>query len=118
MARFETWLQADLKQLPVTVKLPGDAFSYDSGANRIGVEVYDGGQAVTLSGTVKANVIRPDGTTITVNGSKSTNKAYINLPSSAYTKTGRIEIYIKLYDGDDVTTLGACEGFIRQATTE
>ena len=118
MARFETWLQSDLTRLPNVVRLPNDTFSQDAMANRIGVKVYSDGEAVTLSGTVSANVIRQDGETITVSGSRSGNTAYVDLSSACYAVPGHLEIYLKLTDSGTVTTLGACEGTVMRSRTE
>ena len=108
---FETWLKADTNRLP-QVRDSGTMFTQDSGANLIGVEVYDGDTAVTLSGTVKAWIILPDGTTIQQNGSKSGNRAWVTLPNNAYTREGCISIFIKLINGNDITTLGGIEGVV------
>ena len=80
--------------------------------------VYSGGEAVTLSGTVSANVIRQDGETVTVTGSRSGNTAYVDLTSACYAVPGHLEIYLKLTDSGTVTTLGACEGTVMRSRTE
>lgn len=111
MAVFETWLKTDVNKLP-EVQKSATMFTQDSGANLIGVEVYDGDTAVTLSGSVKAWIILPDGTTIQQAGSKSGNKAWVTLPDSAYAQMGRICVFIKLIDGNNVATLGGVEGIV------
>lgn len=109
---FEYWIKSDLQHLPVVEDLCGTVFSQDNVANKIGVIVTDGGNAVSLSGTVRAWIIRGDGTTITVDGSKSGNMAWVTLPATAYAVTGRIGIYIKLLVGNDVVTLGGIESYV------
>lgn len=111
MAVFETWLKTDVKRLP-EVKKTATAFTQDSGANLIGVEVFDGDSAFTLSGSVRAWIILPNGETIQQNGSKSNNKAWITLPDSAYAQKGQIGVFIKLIDGNNVVTLGGIEGIV------
>lgn len=107
MAQIETWLKCDLKQ-PVTVKnASGTLFTNDKLGNKIGVEVFSDGVAVTVSGTVVGYCVLASGTVVTVAGSHTENKAYIVLPQSAYSVPGMINIIIKLDDGTQITTLGA-----------
>ena len=114
---FEYWMDVDLERLPAVETIRGRVFTEDSGANLIGVRVTDNGEPVTLSGTVKANIVKPDGTTITVTGSKSGNAAYVVLPSGAYALAGRIGVYLRLEDGGQVITLGGAEGYVKQSVT-
>lgn len=108
---FETWLKTDLQSLPEVKKL-NLLFSQDSGANKIGVEVFDGGIPATLVGNVVASVIRADGSTISINGSKSDNKAWVELTAACYTNVGQISVFLKLVNGSEVATLGGVEGFV------
>lgn len=118
MTRFEAWLTADLDALPQVIPLADEAFSRDAMANLLGVRVYKGGAPVTVPGTVKGYVILPDGSTITVDGGKRDNEAWVILPGSIYAIPGKISVYIKSVDGDSVITLGACQCVIRRALTE
>lgn len=114
MAVFETWLKNDLKK-PVSVKqLSGNLFSADNGGNLIGVEVTDDGSPASLSGSVYGYVIRADGATVVVQGSLSSNKASITLPTSCYAVVGQISIVIKV----GTTTVGACVGYVYRSTTD
>ena len=114
MAVFETWLKNDLKK-PVSVKqLSGNLFSADNGGNLIGVEVTDDGSPASLSGSVYGYVIRADGATVVVQGSLSSNKASITLPTSCYAVVGQISIVIKV----GTTTVGACVGYVYRTTTD
>jgi hypothetical protein len=108
---FEYWVDTDLKKLPTVRKLQ-NVFSQDSGANKIGVRVTDDGEEITLSGTVKASIVKPDGTTISVDGSKDGNKAWVILPSSAYSAVGRLGVFLKLLTGSDIATLGGIEATV------
>lgn len=110
---FEEWLDTDFSELPRVRTVLGRAFSEDSGANKFGVRVTDNGEPIVLSGTVRANIIKPDGTTIAQDGSKSQNKAWVILPSSAYSLSGKISIVLKLINGTEVATLGAFEIYVR-----
>lgn len=109
---FEHWIRSDLKKLPAVETLAGRAFSGDSGANKIGVVVTDGGEAVTLTGTVKAYIVRPNGTTIEATGDKSGNTAWVVLPEGAYAYAGKIGVFLKLINGTVVTTLGGVEAYV------
>lgn len=116
--RFEVWLETDMAALPNVVALPDDTFTADAQANKVGVRVTKAGQAVTVSGTIRGYVIKPDGSTINVTGSKSGNTAYVILPAIAYTTPGKITVIIKAVDGETITTLGACECVMHRALTE
>ena len=114
MARIETWLKCDLHSLVRVQELSGDLFTADNQANRIGVIVTDNGQPVQLTGGTVGYVIRPDEATVIVNGSISENRAWIDLPASAYVVEGPISIVIK----NSNTTIGACHGYMKRSTTD
>ena len=118
LPRFEVWLETDMAALPNVVALPDDTFTADAQANKVGVRVYKGEAPVEISGTIKGYIITPDNRTITVNGSKNNNEAYVILPASAYTTPGKIAVYIKCVDGDSTTTIGACQCMMHRAVTE
>ena len=109
---FEYWMQTDLQRLPEVKHLGGQVFSKDNGANKIGVEVLDGGEPITLSGTITANIILADGTTITAPGDKSGNRAWVVLPEAAYNVVGHIGIYLKRTSGTETATLGGVESYV------
>lgn len=111
---FETWLTSDLKKPLRVAELKGNLFSDDNGGNRIGVEVLDDGEPATLSGGVVGYIIRADGATIMVNGTAENNRAYIDLPASAYVVIGQVSIAIKVGS----TTVGACAGYVYPTTTD
>lgn len=114
MAVFETWLRNDLKKPMRVVELSGNLFSADNGGNLIGVEVLDGGQAASLSGSVNGYVIRADGATVLINGTLSGNRASIVLPASAYAVIGQVSIVIKV----GAVTVGACVAQVYRTTTD
>lgn len=118
LPRFEVWLETDMSALPNVVALPDDTFTADAQANKVGVRVYKGEAPVEISGTIKGYIITPDNRTITVNGIKNNNEAYVILPASAYTAPGKIVVYIKCVDGDSTTTIGACQCMMHRAVTE
>ena len=107
---FEYWMNARLDRLATVQITSGRAFNGDQGANLFGVKVEG---VSSLTGTVSANIVKPDGTTITQSGSKDGNKAWVVLPEAAYTVKGKIIIAIKLTNGTEVATLGAFEIYVR-----
>lgn len=110
---FEHWIQAELTEFPQIVHLSGDGFSQDDGGNLVGVRVTAGGAPATLSGTVKANIIRGDGSTIEATGSiQNTNEAYVELPVSAYTVLGHIGVYLRIETSSQTITLGGIETYV------
>lgn len=117
MARVETWIKTDLKQLLKVTPFPGDFFDDDAGANRILVELYNGGVPETVVGDVSGKIITADGQTKTVTGNKSTNKAWVFVPASAYSTPGFIGVYVKLTNNGVVTTIGAVEGMVAERVT-
>ena len=111
---FETWLRSDLKK-PLTVEcLEGTFFSGDNEGNLVGVEVFDDGSPASLSGGVTGYVVRADDVTVTISGTLTDNKAYIVLPSSAYTVPGFASIVIKV----STVTVGACVVYVYRSTTD
>ena len=118
MAQFEYWLTTDLKRGSSQVQvLHGQAFSQDNLGNRVGVVVKDGNAPATLSGTVTGYVIRADGGTVVVEGELDGNRAYIDLPESAYAVPGQIQIAIRLTSGSTKTVLGAMTAYVQRTAT-
>lgn len=122
MAQFETWVDTDLAKPVKVVHLGGNLFSQDCMSNLIGVNVFNNGQAASLSGTVTGYVVRADGQTVLVSGSSyvglTGNKATIKLPQSAYYVPGVVSIVIKLTTGSVITTLAAVTGVIYRTSTD
>lgn len=112
MPMFEYWLESDLREFPIIKSMHGVTFTQDSGDNKIGVVVTDGGEVVTLVGDVQAWIILPSGETIYVDGDKSGNRAWIVLPDDAYEEEGQISIFIKLINDEDKVTLGGIEAYV------
>lgn len=109
---FEYWISTDLEQLPSVKTVNGRVFTQDSKANKVGVKVNRNGEPVDLTGSVVANIILPDGSTITESGETDGNKAWIVLPDDAYRKVGQISVFLKLVNGTEVTTLGAVDAYV------
>lgn len=117
MAQLETWYKQDLKK-PLVVHRHADVFNQDSRGNLIGVEIYSDGEPVTLSGSIDGYCLLSDGTTVSAVGANRTgNKASILIPQTAYNVPGPITITIKNTDGNDITTLCAVVGLVRQSVS-
>lgn len=113
--QFETWLRTDMQKGVEVKPLKGNLFSGDVQGNLIGVEVYDGGDAVTLSGTVSGYIVRGDGATVVItNGTLSGNKASVVLTNECYSIVGTISIVVKV----DSVTVGACHGYVYRTSTD
>lgn len=118
MAMIETWVNQDLTAPVQVVYLPGNVFSQDNNGNLIGVNVFQGGEPATLSGTVSASVIRADGATVAVTGSLSGNQCSVVLPQSCYAVPGVLSIVIKLTSDGAVTTVGAVVANVYRSSTD
>lgn len=118
MAQFETWLKADLQRPPQMKSLCGAFFSQDHMGNLVGAEVTDGGQAVSLSGTVMGYIVRGDGSTVVVSGQRAGNRAWIELPEAAYAMPGMIQIAIRLREGNERAVLAACVATVQRTSTD
>jgi lysophospholipase L1-like esterase len=98
--------------------IKGNLFSADVQSNLVGVRVFDDGETATLSGTVSANIIRPDGGTVAATGTFSGNECSVVLPAAAYAYPGVATIVIKLTDSGVVTTLLAVVVTIYRTSTD
>ena len=119
MAVIESWVKSDLKRAVKVQYLQGNVFSLDNDGNLVGVNVFDDGEPATLAGSVSANVIRSDGTTVVIaSGTLSENKASVLLPQAAYAVPGVISIIIKLTEDSTVTTLAAVVTNVYRSSTD
>lgn len=115
---YETWFKTDLNTLPQIQAVRGAMFSQDNMANRVGTAVTQGGMDAELSGTVFGYVLRPDGNTVAVAGMHNGNRAWIDLPESAYAIPGQIQIIVQLANGQAKTTLCACTAYVQRSSTD
>ena len=67
--------------------------------------------------SVKANVKRSDGLTITATGTFADNTAYVVLPDRAYEVVGMLGVYVYMDRAGYRTTLGGVEGYVYPGTT-
>ena len=116
-AVIESWFRQDLQKLVQVHYLDGSLFSNNGNGNRIGVELTNGGEDYTVTGTVSGYAVLADGSTVPCTGAKSGNKASILVPPAAYLP-GNIFITIFLTEGTTVTTLAAVSSTVIQARTD
>lgn len=102
----EFWLKNEAGRLP-EVKRSGIMFSQDDGANRIGVEMPE-----DIAGTILANIVLANGTTIQETGEKSGKRAWVDLPAAAYAVVGPVGVFLKAVNGTVVATLCGVEAYV------
>lgn len=120
-ATHEILLKTDLKR-PITVQpLHGLLFSADNQGDKVGFEVYDNGNPVTLSGVITGYIIKANNETVVVSGSFDGNRAWIVCPANAYDTVGPIYIAIKNMASTSstaiTTTLGMCTTYVQRTAT-
>jgi hypothetical protein len=88
--------------------------SKDSNANMIGVNVYDHGSAVNLTGcAVRGYFTRPDGKTVELVGGASGNRAIVTLNAGCYLVSGRFKLSIKIENASGIRlTVRIVNGFV------
>lgn len=118
MARIETWFDQDLNDTVKVRYIDGNLFSQDNAGNMIGVRLSRNGVPYSGGGTVAANVIRPDGTTVAVAGALSGNVATVVLPQAAYAIIGAVTIIVKLTVSGAVTTISASIANVYRSSTD
>ena len=122
MAKIETWLNCDLQKAVQAQALTGNVFSQDNNGNRILVRIFNGGQKATVSGSVTANCILADGSTVNVNGTLTSadgqSVAYVDIPQGVLLVPGTLKIAIKLTDSGAITTLAAIVTTVYQTKTD
>lgn len=118
MASIVTNLTCELTAPVSVVFLPGNMFSMDNGGNIINVFVVQNGEPVALGGSISANVIRSDGTTVAITGAFEGNKAYVILPQACYAVPGIIHIVMKITEGTTITTIAAITANVYQSSTD
>ena len=104
---------------PVKVQyLDGNLFSMDNAGNTAHVYVYYNGQPQEIVGSVSADVIRADGSTVAVTGAMSGNRAYVIFPQAVYAVPGVLSVVIKATEGTTTTTIAAFVANVYQSSTD
>lgn len=111
-------LNCELTQ-PVKVQyIDGNMFSMDNAGNTAHVYVFYNGEPQEIVGSVTADVIRSDGTTVAITGAMSDNRAYVIFPQSCYAVPGVISVVIKVTEGSTVTTIAAFVANVYRSSTD
>ena len=122
MAVIENRFVCDLSKPVQAQALKGNVFSLDNAGSRISVLIYNNGQPATISGSITANCILPDGSTVNVNGSLTTegdgSKAYVDIPQSCLLITGILKIAVKCTSSGVITTLAAIVANVYMTKTD
>ena len=105
MAVFTKTFVQDLKGCMDVHITEGLVFSADNDSNVVSVEIYNGGEAATLTGSVVVYVIRADGNTVVFGGTLSGNTASAVLPQSCFVIPGPIAVMLQIVSGDVRTTV-------------
>lgn len=122
MAVIENRFLCDLSKPVQAQALKGNVFSLDNLGSRLSVLIYDNGQPATISGSITANCILPDGSTVNVNGGLTTenggSKAYVDVPQSCLLIPGILKIAIKCTSSSVITTLAAIVANVYMTKTD
>jgi hypothetical protein len=122
MAVVENRFVCDLYKPVQAQALKGNVFSLDNLGSRLSVLIYNNGQPATISGSVTANCILPDGSTVNVNGGLTTenggSKAYVDVPQSCLLIPGILKIAIKCTSSSVITTLAAIVANVYMTKTD
>lgn len=100
--QFERWINADIKKgHPGSIDLGPVLFEGDNCGMRLGIRLFDGGEPVTVTGTVSAWAIVSTGQTISPieDVGKDGNTAWVDVPQAALIP-GRAEYFLRVTDGD------------------
>ena len=104
---------------PVSVEyINGNVFSQDNAGNTVHVYVHYNGEEQEIVGSVSANVIRADGTTVAVPGAIQGNRAYVIFPQAVYAVPGVISVAVKVTEGTTVTTIAAFVANVYRSSTD
>ena len=98
--------------------LQGTLYATENQAHEFILHATQGGEAVTLSGTVTANFIRPDNETVVMQGTVEDGAAHVTLAQSCYTQTGRFTLTVFVTIDQVKTALYCLTGNVKQTTTD
>lgn len=94
------------------------SYSGDSGAHTWLVTVVKDGEPVSITESISALFIRPDGNTVTQTGSVTDgNTARVYIPQAAYAHEGVVRAIMRATVNTVVTTIGAIAFEVKQSTT-
>ena len=91
----------------------------DNNANVYGMYLFKDGNPVNPTGICTGYFIRPDKTTVAIQGQIEGNKAYVTLPASCYITPGQFSLAIKVTNGQGFTVgIRIVDGTVIDTTTE
>lgn len=98
--------------------LRGTAFTEEAKAHTFRIRGVDAdGEALPLSGTVLAKILRADNVTIDVSGSVSSGVVSVTLVGDCYHVPGRFSIVVYLSDGTTTVAIYAAVGNVYRGTS-
>lgn len=122
MAVVENRFVCDLAKPVQAQALKGNVFSLDNLGSRISVLILNNGIPATISGSITANCILPDGSTVNVNGTLTEegdgSLAYVNIPQSCLLIPGILKIAVKCTSSSVITTLAAIVANVYMTKTD
>ena len=90
----------------------------DEYANRFGAKIVRNGEAVDLTGyTVSGSFIRPDGETVTLDGTAEGSVACVDLDAFCYVSDGAFTLAVKIVGEGYAHTVRMVDGYIRRTDT-
>lgn len=108
--QFERFVPVEVgKGVPALLDLGPTLFQGDTDPLKVGVELWNGDTAVTVSGTVTARAVAANGTVYSpLSTGKGTNKAWCIVPQNVLAYPGRFEVFLRIADtGSTAVTLHA-----------
>lgn len=91
----------------------------DSNANIYGFRCLRGNEPVSLTGcTCMGFFVKPDKTTVVIDGEVDGDTAYVTLPATCYAVIGTFSLAIKLSGGEVSGTIRIVDGTVADTTTD
>ena len=116
--QFERWVKLNVdKGRAATVDL-GMLYTQDVNPLKLGVRLEDSEGEIDASGTVSGTAIIPDGSTITLEGDKEGNAAWVIVPQEVLAYQGRVEIFLRIADAEAGAVALYATGTVKRAQTD
>lgn len=118
--QFEKWYDVDVlrpRQLIPDLGFP--VFKGDANSVRVGVHMFSNKEPLDVSGSVEGYVLLPNGAMAPViTGEKEGNAAWIDLSELSLAIIGRIQVAIRLVDGEEETVIFCASATVRRVGSE
>lgn len=108
----------DLSRFQSVDQLTSPLYQLEVDGHTFEITVLQNKEPVTVTGSVAARFIRPDGTTVSFNGTKSGNVVSITLPQACYLYNGRFGMVVFVSGSGTTMALYACAGSVYKSTTD